>query len=333
MADWGEDVFATVGGTPLVRLQRVVPAGAAEVLVKLESLNPTGSVKDRVAPELLVRCERAGLKPGGHVVEATSGNTGIALAWLCARRGYRFTAVVPDAASKEVLALLRAYGAEVVKVRAEAGLRGLVERAKEIAKSEGAFVPGQFERLPESIVLAQEIHDQLGHADRSAWSWRALLQRLSMGGGTPPAQPTGRPPAPHRLDAFVCGAGSGGTLHGVAYAQFRRDLWRGDEPRVISVQVAARGENDRELAARVAGIAWGPDGKATADRQLAVEPPTAFEWRARLAREEGILAGLSSGAVVAVAVSAARELGAGKRIVAILADSGERYFSAEEAFA
>jgi len=299
-----DSILDRIGRTPLVRLRRMPGPGAAEVLCKCEQMNPGGSVKDRPALAMIQAAEREGrIVPGRSViVEATSGNTGVGLALVAAVKGYRLILTMPENMSPERVALLRAYGAELHMTPAERVMRGAVEQADAIAASNpDAFMPEQFKNPTNPGVhlatTGPEILAQLG--DRVP-------------------------------DAFVAGIGTGGTITGVGRAlrAHHRDVT------VIGVEPAASAvlSGGAPGPHRIQGIGAGfvPD---TLDRELLSEvrrvtEAEAEEHRLRLAREEGLLVGISAGAAVKVAIDVARTLGAGKTVVTVLPDTGERYISA-----
>jgi cysteine synthase A len=297
-----------IGRTPLVRLKAVVPADGAEVWVKCEQYNPGGSVKDRIALAMIDAAERAGqLTPGRSiVVEPTSGNTGIGLALVCAARGYRLVLCMPESMSLERRALLQSYGAEIILTPEQQVMEGAVERARAFCRDNpDAFMPDQF-RNPAN----PEVHRRTTAPE--------ILQQL--GGDA--------------LDAFVSAIGTGGTVTGVG------GVLRQEFPscRVIGVEPARSAVLSGQPPGphKIQGIGAGfvPD---TLDRSVltelrAVEDRDAYEMSKRLAREEGLLVGISSGANVFVAGQVARELGPGRRVLTILCDTGERYFSLDEYF-
>jgi cysteine synthase A len=288
-------ILERIGGTPLVRLRRV---GDGNVLVKCEHLNPGGSVKDRAALAMIEAAEREGrLVPGRSVViEATSGNTGIGLALVCAVKGYRLILTMPDSTSAERQAVLRAYGAEVHLTPAAAVMRGAVDRAAALAaRLPGAFIPRQF-----SNPCNAEAHQRTTGPE--------ILEQLG-----------GRAP-----EAFVAGVGTGGTITGVGRAL------RAADPGVRLVAVEPEGsavlQGGRPGAHPIQGIGAGfiPE---LLDRALLSEVRTiatrdAQRLCAQLAREEGLRVGLSSAANVKVAQDVARELGPGATVVTVLADAG-----------
>ncbi len=307
MAVYGS-MLELVGDTPLLRLSRVDDdeAGRATVWGKCEQLEPAGSVKDRIALAMIERAEKSGeLRRGGTVIEPTSGNTGIALAMVCAVKGYRCVLTLPASMSLERRQLLEAFGAEVVLTEPERQMEGAIARAEELARTiEGAFVPHQFDNPANP-----EVHVQT--------TARELVETL---GDT-------------RIDAFVATVGTGGTVTGVARAL------RSRIDRVIAVEpercaTLSRGERG---PTKIQGLAAGFVPKIF-DRSLVDEVHTVDDddaWRTMraLARKEGVLCGISSGAAVFAALRVARELGPGKNVVTILCDTGERYFSLGEHFA
>jgi cysteine synthase A len=299
-----DNILGRIGRTPLVRLRRMPGAGAADVLAKCEQMNPGGSVKDRPALAMIEAAEREGrLVPGRSViVEATSGNTGVGLALVAAVKGYRLILTMPENMSPERMALLRAYGAELHLTPAERVMRGAVDEANAIAAANpSAFMPEQFKNPTNPAV-------------HQATTGPEILSQL--GGAAP--------------DAFVAGIGTGGTITGVGRALRARHpgvAIIGVEP--ASSAVLSGGSPGPH---RIQGIGAGfvPENL---DRTLLAEvrrvnEADAEEHRLRLAREEGLLVGISAGAAVKVALDVARALGPGKTVVTVLPDTGERYVSA-----
>lgn len=294
------DITSAFGNTPLVRLNRIVPSGA-EVIAKLEFYNPSASVKDRLAIAMVDAAEKDGiLQPGGLMVEATSGNTGIALAMVAAARGYKVVLTMPDSMSRERRALLRAYGAELVLTPAGEGMRGAVQAAEEIATSRGGVLMRQFENQAGPQVHRNTTAEEI---------WQDTAGDI---------------------DVFVAGVGTGGTITGVA--QRLREL--NPSLKVVAVQPAASplltgGQPGPHI---IAGI--GPNfvpavlRRDVIDEVISVGNDEALTMARRAAQEEGILAGISSGAALhAAAEIAARREMKGKRIVVLLASYGERYLS------
>ncbi len=287
-----------VGGTPLCRLGRVSPEGGATIWGKLESQNPTGSVKDRAALGMVLRGERDGvLGPGATIVEATSGNTGISLAMIAAVRGYRCVVVMPEDMSLERRYILRAYGAEIVLTRAALGMAGAVETARALAaKTPGAWMSHQFENP----------------ANPDAHAEATGLEILEQTGG--------------EIGAFVAGVGTGGTLTGVGRV-LREAL--SDRVRIVAVEPSA--------SAVLSGKPPGPHGiqgigagfvpplldRSLFDEIVTVADTAAERMARRIAREEGLLVGPSAGANVHAAAEIARRVRG--PVVTILCDAGERY--------
>ncbi len=295
-----EHAYDLIGATPVVRLNRVVPEGSATIYLKLESANPGGSVKDRIALSMIQDAETRGtLRPGMRLLEATSGNTGIGLAFVAAAKGYPITLVMPDTMTLERRALLKAYGAELVLTPGSLGMKGAVDKAEELASADPSFfLVRQFENPANP-----EIHRRTTALE--------VLEQVP------------------ELDAFVAGIGTGGTITGVGEVLAQRK----PGTRVVAVEpvdsplltqgkagphkIQGIGANfvppilNREAYHRVEDVAY----------------EDALRVARRLAREEGLLTGISTGAIVHAALKVAAELGPGKTVVAVLCDTGERYLS------
>ncbi len=295
-----DSVLGLVGRTPLVRLNRVVPEGAAEVLGKLESLNPAGSVKDRIAMSMVEAAEAAGLiSPGDTLVEPTSGNTGVGLAMVCAARGYRLVLTMPEDMTVERRRLLERFGAELVLTPAIEGMTGAVFAAQELVEEHGYFMPQQFENPANPEVHRRTTGPEIIEATEG------------------------------RLDAFVAAVGTGGTITGVGEAL--REAGVAAEIVAVEPTRAAVLQGRRAGLTGIQGIGAsfvpGVLNREIYNRVIDVRDEDAFEMTKRLALEEGLLVGLSSGANVYAANEVARELGPGKRVVTMLCDTGERYLS------
>jgi cysteine synthase A len=295
------EASASVGNTPLVALRQLAEGVGAEVAVKLEYLNPGGSVKDRIGVAMIDAAERDGLlKPGAVVVEPTSGNTGIALAMVCAARGYELILTLPEGMSRERAKLLRAYGAEVHETPSLGGMNEAVDLAREIAEQRGAFVPQQF---------ANPANPEVHRLTTAEEIWADTDGDVA---------------------AFVAGVGTGGTITGVGSVLKER----GSDVRVVAVEPATSAVLSGKSAGphKIQGIGAGfvPDvlDRSVIDEVIAVDDEDALETARLLATREGILSGISAGANVwaALQVAARPRLG-GKRVVTIIPDSGERYIS------
>ncbi|MPS35097.1 MAG: cysteine synthase A [Stenotrophomonas sp.] len=293
-------ILDTVGNTPVVKLNRLAPAGV-DVYVKVESFNPGGSVKDRLALAIVLDAEKRGvLKPGDTIIEATSGNTGVALAMVAAARGYKFVAVMTETFSVERRKAMRAYGAKVILTPAAARGTGMVEKAKELAAKHGWFLASQFANPANPAY----------HRNTTA----AEILRDFAG---------------RRLDYFVSGWGTGGTLTGVGEVL---KLARPDT-RIIATEPAGAAllKGDEWKPHKIQG--WTPDflpavlNRNVHDALYAVQDERAIETSRRLAAEEGIFVGISAGATAATALEVAATAPAGSVILAMLPDTGERYFS------
>lgn len=296
-----DNIVDLIGGTPMVRLQRIVPDGAAEVYVKLEMFNPSGSVKDRAAFNLIDTAEKQGvLAPGGTIIEPTSGNTGIGLAMIAAAKGYRAILIMPDNMSKERINILKAYGAEVVLTPSSERMPGSIAKALELKDQiPGSFIPQQFENQANP-----DIHRVTTAPE--------ILQQME-----------------GRLDAFVATAGTGGTITGTG-EELRKYL-----PELHIAVVEPKGSpvlsggqpGPHKLVGTSPGFVPAILNTDIYDEIIQIADEDALQTIRDLARKEGILVGPSSGASVFAAITVAKKLGSGKRVVCIAPDTGERYLS------
>jgi cysteine synthase A len=295
-----DDITKLVGETPMLQLKRVVPAGSADVFVKLEYLNPGGSVKDRAAIGIIRRAEQEGkLLPGGTIVEATAGNTGIGLALIGVNRGYKVRLFVPEHFSEEKVTIMRALGAEVTRTPDPEGMQGAIDRAKQlVAGDPKAFMAGQFENPANPDY----------HYETTA---RELFEQMD-----------------GRVDAVALGCGTAGTFTGVA--RFLKERL----PKVHAVVVETQGSvygGGQAGTHKVEGIgsSFIPKtfDRSVCDEVIAVKDEDAFNMVKSLAAQEGVMAGSSGGAAVFALLQVAKRLGPGKRVVTIIPDSAERYLS------
>lgn len=297
-----DNVATAIGDTPMIRINRLVPEGQATVFAKCEFFQPLNSVKDRIGVAMIEAGEKAGhVNAKTLIVEPTSGNTGIALAFVCAARGYRLMLTMPESMSVERRALLRAMGAELVLTPAAAGMKGAIEKASEIVSAtDNAWMPQQFENPANPMIhettTGPEIWEDSGE----------------------------------NIDAIVAGVGTGGTITGVArYIKPRNTSFKAIAVEPADSPVIGGGKPGPH---KIQGIGAGfiPKNLDTTlvDEVITISNEEAFQWARRLAREEGIMAGISSGAnMCAAAKLAARPEYAGKRIVTIMCSLGERYLS------
>lgn len=295
-----DDITQLVGATPMLQLKRMVPAGSADVFAKLEYLNPGGSVKDRAAIGIIRRAEEEGkISPGGTIVEATAGNTGIGLALIGVNRGYKVRLFVPEKFSEEKVIIMRALGAEVTRTPEAEGMQGAIRRAKDLVGTDpAAFMAGQFENLANPDyhyeTTAQEIYEQMDGS----------------------------------VDAVVIGCGTCGTFTGVA--KFLKEK----SPEVLAIAVETQGSTlggGQPGPHKVEGIGTSFIPKtfdpSVCDEVMMVMDDEAFTTVKALAALEGVLAGSSGGAAVFASLKIAKRLGPDKRVVTIVPDSAERYLS------
>jgi cysteine synthase A len=298
-----DNICQLIGKTPIVRLSRITKDGWAEVLVKLESFNPGGSVKDRIGLSMIEAAERDGrLKPGGTIVEPTSGNTGIGLAMVAAARGYKVILTMPEEYSVERISLLKGYGAQVVLTPREQAMQGAIDKAEELVRDNpGYFMPQQFKNPANPEVhrktTAKEILDVCGE----------------------------------KLDALVVGVGTGGTATGageMVKAKLKSLQLVAVEPAESPVFSGGKA-GPHKIQGIGAGFIPQIFNRNVVDRFIPVSYDDARIAARRLAEREGILCGISSGAILHAACLVAAQLGPGKRVLAILPDTGERYLSTE----
>lgn len=304
MAKVVNNVTDLIGGTPLVRLNRIVPEDSAEIYVKLEYQNPGSSVKDRIALSIIEEAEKAGaLKPGGTVVEATSGNTGIGLALVAAAKGYKAVIVMPETMSIERRNLLRAYGAELVLTPGSEGMNGAVKKADQIlAENPEYFLADQFKSQANLKIHLETTGPEIVEAIESLDG---------------------------NLDAFIAGIGTGGTISGAGSVLKERF----PNIKIYAVEPAASpilaGGKPGPHKIQGIGANFIPEilNQDIYDEIIHVENEEAFDQARKVAKEEGILSGISSGAAIHAALQVAKQLGKGKRIVVIVPSNGERYLS------
>ena len=296
-----KDVLGLIGNTPLVKINHLTAPEDAVIWAKLEGYNPAGSVKDRISLSMVEAAEREGkLKPGGIIVEPTSGNTGIGLAMVAAVRGYRLILTMPDTMSMERRQLLQAYGAELVLTEGKKGMKGAVEKACEINQNNpGYFMPQQFENSANPEV----------HRKTTAME---IIHDLN-------AVP----------DGFVAGVGTGGTITGVGEILRERnpDVWIAAVEPASSPVLSGGNPGPHKIAGIGAGFVPGVLNEKIYNEVIQVTDADAAETARSLAKTEGILAGISSGAAMWAALKVAKKLGRGRQVVVIIPDRGERYLS------
>lgn len=301
MAKRVNNIVELIGDTPVVKLNNVVEDGSADVYVKLEYQNPGSSVKDRIGLAMIEAAEQEGkIKPGDTIIEPTSGNTGIGLAMVAAAKGYKAVFVMPDTMSSERRALLKAYGAELVLTPGAEGMKGAIKKAKELKEEKGYFEPQQFENPANpkvhELTTGPEIVEQFDGV---------------------------------QVDAFLAGVGTGGTLTGAG--KVLKEKY--PEIQIVAIEPEASailsGGNPGPHKLQGLGAGFVPDTLDTDvyDDVIKVGNEEAMAMSRKVAKEEGILGGISSGAAIVAALKKAKELGEGKTVVTVLPSNGERYLS------
>lgn len=292
-----------VGKTPIIKLNNLTDENAATVYVKLESFNPGSSVKDRIALAMIEAAEKEGkIKPGDTIIEPTSGNTGIGLAWVGAAKGYKVIIVMPETMSQERRQLIQAYGADLVLTPGSEGMKGAIAKAEALAKEIGGWVPLQF-----SNPANPKIHEET--------TGQEILEAFEGIG----------------LDAFVAGVGTGGTITGVSHA-LKKQLPH-LEVYAVEADESAILSGEKPGLHKIQGISAGfiPDTLDTSayDHIIRVSSTNALKTGRLVGGKEGFLVGISAGAAIYAAIELANELGAGKNVLALLPDNGERYLSTD----
>lgn len=300
------NVLELIGNTPMVELNKITGPNTAKILAKLESLNPGGSVKDRICLSMIEDAEKNGLiDKGATIIEPTSGNTGIGLAMICAVRGYKCILTMPETMSLERVYILKSYGAEVVLTPGQEGMMGSIKKAEQLLKkTPNSFMPQQFKNKANP-----EIHRKT--------TAKEILKATD-----------------GNIDAFVAGVGTGGTITGVGEVLKRHNK----NVKIVAVEPTASAVLSGKTPGphKIQGIGAGfvPDilNREIIDEIIQVDDNEAFRTSRRMAKEEGLFVGISAGAAVYAAIKVAKDLGPGKRLVVILPDTGERYFSMERYF-
>ncbi|WP_353420003.1 cysteine synthase A [Staphylococcus delphini] len=296
-----DNITDIIGQTPVVKLRHQAGEDAADIYVKLEYQNPGGSVKDRIALAMIEQAEKEGkIKPGDTIVEPTSGNTGIGLAFVCAAKGYKAVFTMPETMSMERRNLLKAYGAELVLTPGAEAMKGAIKKAKELKETHGYFEPQQFENPANP-----KVHELTTGPE--------LVEQFE-----------GR-----TIDAFLAGVGTGGTLSGAGKVLKEKYT----DIQIVAIEpedspVLSGGEpGPHKLQGLGAGFVPGTLNTEIYDEIIKVGNEVAMETSRRVAKEEGILGGISSGAAIYAAIQKAKELGKGKTVVTVLPSNGERYLS------
>ncbi|MFD2045552.1 cysteine synthase A [Ornithinibacillus salinisoli] len=295
-----DNITGLIGETPIVKLNRIADEDSADVYVKLEFMNPGSSVKDRIALAMVEAAEKDGtLKEGDTIIEPTSGNTGIGLSMVAAAKGYKAVLVMPDTMSQERRNLLRAYGAELVLTPGADGMKGAIKKAEELKAAKGYFMPQQF-----SNEANPEVHART--------TGKEIVEQMKDG-----------------LDAFVSGIGTGGTITGAG--KVLKENFDGVKLYAVEPTDSPVLSGGSPGPHKIQGIGAGfvPDVLDTKvyDEVIQISNEEAFETSRKVATTNGILGGISAGAAVAAALKVAKELGKGKKVLAVFPDNGERYLS------
>ncbi|WP_164670643.1 cysteine synthase A [Virgibacillus doumboii] len=295
-----ESIAGLIGETPIVKLNRTVDENSADIYLKLEFMNPGSSVKDRIALSMIEAAEKQGeLKEGDTIIEPTSGNTGIGLAMVAAAKGYKSVLVMPDTMSQERRNLLRAYGAELILTPGADGMKGAIKKAEELKEKNGYFMPQQFNNEANSEVHART-------------TGKEIVKQMEDG-----------------LDAFVSGIGTGGTITGAG--NVLKDNFDGIKIYAVEPEDSAILSGGSPGPHKIQGLGAGFVPKIldtdVYDEVIRISNDEAFEASREVAKDEGVLGGISAGAAVAAAKKVGKKLGKGKKVLAVIPDNGERYLS------
>ncbi|MDR7856536.1 cysteine synthase A [Tissierella sp.] len=296
------NIYEAIGRTPIIKLNNLKEEGAAEILVKVESFNPSGSVKDRASLYMIEAAEREGLlTKGGTIIEPTSGNTGVGLAMIGAAKGYNVILVMPDTMSIERRKLMLAYGAKIILTEGKKGMIGSVELAERLARDNNYFMPNQFGNE----------NNKIAHYETTAME---ILEDTE-----------------GNIDAFVAGVGTGGTVSGVGkkMKELNKDILIVAAQPAKSPVLTGGAPSGHKIQGLGANFIPGIYDKEVVDEVLDIDEQISYEYSRRLAMEEGILSGISAGANIAAASIIAKRLGEGKRVLTVIPDTGERYLSTD----
>jgi cysteine synthase A len=296
------NIYEAIGKTPIIRLNKLNEEGAAEILVKVESFNPSGSVKDRASLYMIEAAEKEGLlTKGGTIIEPTSGNTGVGLAMIGAAKGYKVILVMPDTMSIERRKLMQAYGAKIILTEGKHGMSGSVELAERLARDNDYFMPNQFGNK----------NNVIAHYETTS----SEIMEDTQG----------------NIDAFVAGVGTGGTISGVGrkLKEYNKDILIVAAQPTKSPVLTGGAPSGHKIQGLGANFIPEIYDKEVIDEILDIDEEISFTFAKRLAIEEGILSGISAGANLAAASIIAKRLGAGKTVLTVIPDTGERYLSTD----